>query len=59
MSDITMCRGEDCPIKEQCYRYKATPNEYQQSYFYKIPYDKDKKECDKFWDLDVSLKNKK
>ena len=31
MSDITMCTG-NCPIKEYCYRYMATPNPYGQSF---------------------------
>ena len=47
MSDITMCFGTDCPIKENCYRYTATANEYRQSYFTNPPYKKDK--CDYFW----------
>jgi len=30
--DITMCKGAGCPVRENCYRYKAEPSEYQ-SYF--------------------------
>ena len=37
MSDITMCQGQDCPLRESCYRYTATPNEYRQAYFYASP----------------------
>jgi len=37
MPDITMCKGEGCTIKETCYRYKATPDEYGQSYFESTP----------------------
>ena len=33
MADITMCTG-NCPVKENCYRYMATPNPYGQSYSY-------------------------
>jgi len=29
MPDISMCRNKECPLKEQCYRFKATPNDYQ------------------------------
>lgn len=29
MPDITMCTNEECPHKEECYRFKATPSEYQ------------------------------
>lgn len=38
MPDITMCSGEGCVIKEDCYRFKATPNEYRQSYFTEPPH---------------------
>lgn len=32
MADITMCVGADCPLRETCYRYTATPNEHRQSF---------------------------
>lgn len=32
MPDITMCDNKECPKKESCYRFKATPNEYWQAY---------------------------
>lgn len=32
MADITMCTGTGCPLREKCYRYTATPNEYRQSF---------------------------
>lgn len=38
MADMTMCRGGDCPLKSKCYRYTASPDEYQ-SYFAEIPGD--------------------
>jgi hypothetical protein len=37
MADITMCKGNYCPLKESCYRYTAKPNEYRQSYFVNAP----------------------
>ena len=43
MPDITMCYGQDCPYKNQCYRYTAKPSELQ-SYFIDAPI-KDSK-CD-------------
>ena len=46
MPDITMCEGGDCPLKESCYRYTATPSEYRQSYFTEIPYNKEEDKCD-------------
>jgi hypothetical protein len=36
MPDFTMCKGEDCPMRESCYRYKAEPNSMQ-SYFVNSP----------------------
>lgn len=47
MPDISMCLNSLCPVRQICYRYRATPNEYHQSYahfnaekcdaFYPIP----------------------
>lgn len=48
MSDITMCFGGECPIKEDCYRFKAEPNPYWQSYFENVPYNHETKVCDEF-----------
>ena len=47
MPDITMCPGGDCPHKEDCYRYTATPDEIYQYYFVEPPY-KDGK-CEYYW----------
>jgi hypothetical protein len=49
MPDISMCWGKDCPLKEDCYRYLAVPNEYRQSYFTTPPYDRALGECGFFW----------
>ena len=46
MPDITMCKGEDCPQKESCYRYTAVPDIYQ-SYFVEPPNDGEK--CNDYW----------
>tara|TARA_R110000868_G_scaffold98868_1_gene272192 strand:- start:1198 stop:1371 length:174 start_codon:yes stop_codon:yes gene_type:complete len=48
MPDIAMCKGEGCPLKEQCLRYTAKPGKHMQSYFTEVPYDKEKKECQHF-----------
>ena len=32
MANIKMCLNEDCTLKNKCYRYKAAPNPYMQSY---------------------------
>lgn len=49
MADITMCKGEMCPLKEDCYRYLAKANPLWQAYFTKSPYNKEKNECDSYW----------
>ena len=48
MPDITMCSGQDCPLKSKCHRFTAEPL-YMQSYFVDPPYNKEKDNCDMFW----------
>jgi hypothetical protein len=59
MPDISMCGGNKCPLKEECYRFLATPSEFAQSYFIDIPYNEEKKECQYFWDNKFYNKIKK
>jgi hypothetical protein len=33
-----MCTGDGCPLKDTCYRFKATPSEYMQAFFTKPPW---------------------
>ncbi len=48
--DITMCKGDNCPKRQDCYRYTATPCVYRQSYFAKPPCTgKYYTECEYFW----------
>lgn len=49
MPDITMCSGQDCLIKAKCYRFRALPNPYRQSYFMKSPCNEAGTECEHFW----------
>ena len=35
--NITMCKGGNCPLKDQCFRHTAKPSEYQ-DYFIVVPY---------------------
>ena len=49
MSDITMCMGTGCPLKDKCYRYTAERNDLWQSYFMEPPY-KHGELCGEFWD---------
>lgn len=44
--DITMCFGEECPLKANCIRYVAKPEKYQ-SYFMKSSYNDRKCDCSK------------
>ena len=32
MVDIAMCQNKNCPKKDTCYRFKATPDPEYQSY---------------------------
>ena len=59
MPDITMCQGGKCTIKEECYRYKAKPSEYRQSYFAEPPFKKkmDGTSCE-YFDLIRSMEVK-
>ena len=54
MPDITMCKGVNkynmiCPRMMMCYRYRAHPNPFYQSYFINAPLTK-KNECTFFDD---------
>jgi hypothetical protein len=53
MADITMCKGVGCPMKEQCYRYTAIPDEIAQSYLVnpplKVAFDGTLSKCEMFW----------
>ena len=50
MPDITMCKGDNCPIKETCYRFAATPSKWRQSYFAETPIKEDNT-CDHFMEI--------
>jgi len=32
MPDISMCQNSKCELRSNCYRYRAVPNPYRQSY---------------------------
>lgn len=51
MSDITKCPGGDCPIKDKCYRFTASTDEFGQSYFKDPPFTIKNSHliCDMFW----------
>lgn len=54
MPDIAMCKGKGCKKKETCYRFKAKPCPYQQTYM--IP---DAKNCEHYWETDEERERKK
>lgn len=48
--DIRMCDNKECPSKEECFRFKAIPNPWRQSYAgYSVKEGEDK--CDSFWQV--------
>lgn len=48
MPDIAMCQGDECPVKENCWRYTA-PADRWQSYFGTPPFNENG--CEYFWDV--------
>lgn len=50
MPDISMCDDKKCPFRKKCYRFRAMPNEYHQTYFAGSPRSSEQ-HCDYFWDI--------
>ena len=48
MADISKCEGRGCGVKETCYRFKAEPNKYWQSY---IKPDTQESGCEYYWNI--------
>lgn len=46
MVDITKCTGENCPLKDKCYRYTIPLGEWQS--YTNFQYNHDKKDCEFF-----------
>jgi phosphatidylinositol kinase/protein kinase (PI-3 family) len=57
MADITMCKGNNCKLSSNCYRYKATQDEYRQSWFVKEP-NTTENECEYYWEYKKPKDNK-
>lgn len=47
MADISLCNGDGCSKKEQCYRFTAKPSSYQ-TYFASPPLEKNG-DCSFYW----------
>lgn len=60
MADITKCSGDDCPLKDKCYRYTAVADEFWQAFFVKPPgqYIENQFVCKEFWGNEEYLKHK-
>ena len=50
MPDITMCDGKKCDLATTCYRYKAEPSKYRQSYFVEAPIENG--QCDYYLEVE-------
>ena len=53
MADISKCSGENCQVRDKCYRYLAISNPYRQAwsnYQTKEHSFTPEKGCDEFWD---------
>jgi len=63
MPDISMCEGGMCTLKETCYRFKAEPCEYAQSYFGNPPFkgvDEDNNsKCEYYWEREKLISKDK
>ena len=44
--DMCMCPGDGCPLKNECYRYRAKKAHYDQLYFRDVP--NDGRKCEYF-----------
>jgi hypothetical protein len=51
MADITKCKGTNCPIKQNCYRYTAKEDKLYQAYFVDPPFtmNDEKFDCEMYW----------
>lgn len=57
MPDITMCWNKTCPLRDKCYRYRAIPDKYWQSFAEFRPNTinigtETITECDHFWNIE-------
>jgi hypothetical protein len=51
MVDISKCKGIDCPLMYQCYRYMAPADKYRQTYA-DFKYDRTTNKCDSFYPIE-------
>jgi hypothetical protein len=46
MADISKCRGNDCPLRNKCYRYLAIPSRWQSYFHGESGLSNDKSKCE-------------
>jgi len=54
MPDITKCKGINCPIRDNCYRYTARDSDFYQSWFVDDTVGKlvdNNFSCDVYWEV--------
>ena len=57
MNDICKCLNDECTIKETCYRWTSTPDEFWQSY---SKFNTElKEECEYYWKTSNKVLKKK
>jgi hypothetical protein len=60
MADITKCKGINCPVRDNCYRYTARDSEFYQSWFVDDNVGKlvdNNFSCDEYWEVKESTNN--
>lgn len=59
MPDISMCPGEMCTQRDKCYRYKAKPSQFRQSFFMKAPWTiyEGRQVCTYLWPMEEEKNN--
>ena len=50
MADVAMCQDRSCPMRARCYRYRAIPHKFQQSYSEFMWTRDDAFDCNGYWD---------
>lgn len=51
LTDITMCDDRECPLKDSCFRFRATPSQWQ-SFFVNSPNQYGNSECPQYLKAD-------
>jgi hypothetical protein len=52
MSDISKCNGTDCPLRENCWRFRAPADKHYQAYVATF-FSDILQNCPYYWDMDM------